>query len=135
MFYQDKLKLSAGMTAFWASMVLAFLFIAIFFRSIIGLAVSFGFLLAALALTPRMLRVTKDGIAISLYLGYSIRISAGNLKEVKKLPKSYVFLSQDVPLKSRWSIPGHITQKRGLAFVVTPSDPDEFVEQALQLER
>ena len=56
-----------------------------------------------------------------------MRIST-NLKEVRKLPKGYVFLSQDVPVKSSWSIPVHIAQKHGLAFVVAPSNPDEFID-------
>jgi len=91
------------------------------------------FVTFALALTPKKLIVYKDKLEIKLWLGYTVTIPANNIKAVKKLPKSSVFLSQDVPFKSSWSIPVHIIQKKGLAFAVTPRNPDEFVAQVSKL--
>ncbi len=135
--YEDRLRVSPGMAAFWCFLVAVFLAIGIAelliegaIESIAPFAVAAFFLVAAFGLTPKRLIVYSDAVVIRLYLGYAVAIPAARLKEVKKLPRSSVFLSQDVPFKSRWSVPVHITQKRGPAYVVTPTRPDEFVARA-----
>ena len=89
--------------------------------------------IVALAFTPKKLISYKDKVEIKLWLGYTVTIPADNIKAVKKLPKSSVFLSQDVPFKSSWSIPVQIIQKKGFAFVVTPLNPDKFVAQVSKM--
>ena len=137
MLYTDKLRVSLGMKAFWGTLISLFLVIGLLSHEPFSYAVNLGltgfFLLMALALTPKELRVYSDRLIVKLHLGYSVTVPAGNLKEVRKLPKQYVYLSQDVPFKSRWSVPVHIIQKRGLSFVVTPSNPDEFIAHVISL--
>ncbi len=132
--YEDSLRVSAGMAAFWYVLVTVFLILGVaallrgtVIASIVSFFLAAFFMLAALALTPKKLTVYREAVVIRLYLGYTVTITASHLKGVRKLPRPSVFLSQDVPFKSRWSVPVHIVQKRGLAYVVTPSHPDEFV--------
>ena len=128
------------MKLFWGILVSAFFLIGVlsyFSRVSAGYIVCWilvlFFVTFTLALTPKKLIVYKDKLEIKLWLGYTVTILANNIKAVKKLPKSSVFLSQDVPFKSSWSIPVHIIQKKGLAFVVTPLNPDKFVAQVSKI--
>ncbi len=141
-YYREYSAVSAGMKAFWGLAISLFVVMgfALYQTGDIAGAAAVAaaavfFLVLALALTPRELVIDSSGITIRLRLGYTVTISAARLKQVSQLPAWRVFLSEDVPFKSAWSVPVHIAQKRGLAFVVTPAKPDEFVSAAARMLR
>jgi hypothetical protein len=111
--YQEKLKVSLGMKLFWGLVVLTFFLLGVL-RYLVRVSapseasvaylgcwiVAGFFVVMVLALTPKKLILYKDKVAIKLWLGYTVTIPANNIKAVKKLPKYFVYLSQDVPFKS-----------------------------------
>jgi len=139
--YQEKLKVSLGMKLFWGLFALIFFGLGII-GSLSGSStvyipcwiVAVFFLILSLAITPKKLILYMAKVEIKLWLGYTVTIPADNIKAVKKLPKyPFVYLSQDVPFKSSWSIPVRIIRKKGFAFVVTPLNPDKFVAEVSKI--
>jgi hypothetical protein len=137
---QEKLKVSLGMKLFWCLVVLVFFslgFLSYLSKSFTGYVVCWiltaFFIILALALTPRRLTSHDDEMEIKLWLGHTVTIPADNIRAVRKLSKSSVFLSQDVPLKSSWSIPVQVVRKKGSTLVLTPLNPDKFVAEVSKL--
>ena len=125
---------------FWLKLilggVLAITFVAgvlLLFEDIVGACVMFGvtlfYALLFKAILPQRFQIFQDSLRIVLGGPFAFNISFSNIREVRAASASKAFIYWGLRFATSTRGMVEIVRKKGLSLVISPANPDMFLEQ------